>query len=76
MAIEVRLYADLGRAGDGATEFQVEAKPGLTVKGVIDEAGIRTEDVQMIMVNGQGAGLGHRVTDGDRIALFPAISGG
>lgn len=75
--IDVRLYANLTRtAGEGATEFQVEARPGLTVKDVVDEGGIRAQDVRIVLVNGRGAGLDSPLGDGDRLGLFPAISGG
>jgi len=75
--IDVRLYANLTRtSGEGATEFQVKARPGLTVKDVVDEGGVRAQDVSMIIVNGSGAGLECPLSDGDRLGLFPAISGG
>lgn len=75
--IDVRLYANLTRtAGEGATEFQVEARPGLTVKDVVDEGGIRAQDVRIVLVNGRGAELDSPLGDGDRLGLFPAISGG
>ncbi|MFH0916328.1 MAG: MoaD/ThiS family protein [bacterium] len=75
--IDVRLYADLTReSGKGAAEFQVEARPGLTVKDVVNEGGIRAQEVYIVMVNGRGAGLDSALGDGDRLGLFPAIAGG
>lgn len=75
--IEVRLYANLTRtSGEGATEFQVGARPGLTVEDVVNERGIRVQDVHIVMVNGRGAELDTPLGDGDRLGLFPAISGG
>lgn len=75
--IDVRLYAGLGRAsGAKPAEFQVEARSDLTVRNVVIEAGIRAEDVSIIMVNGHGAALDSFLGDGDRLGLFPAVSGG
>jgi molybdopterin converting factor small subunit len=75
--IDVRLYANLTRTADkAATEFQVDARQGLTVKDVVDEGGIRVDDVRIVLVNGRTAELDSPLSDGDRVGLFPAISGG
>ncbi len=75
--IDVRLYANLTRTADkAATEFQVEARPGLTVKDVVDEGDIPAQDVRIVLVNGRTAELDSPLSDGDRVGLFPAISGG
>lgn len=59
-----------------SAEFQVEARPGLTVRDVVAEAGVRTEDVYIIILNGVRVDLDAPLTDGDRLGLFPAVSGG
>jgi len=74
--IDVRLYAHLTPAAGRAAEFQVEARPGLTVADVVSEAGIRAEDVFIVLVNGVRCGLDSPLFDGDRLGLFPAVSGG
>ena len=75
--IDVRLYADLAHdLREGAAEFQVTARPGLTVRDVLNEAGVRPRDVYIVMVNGRVANLDSPLADGDRLGLFPAISGG
>jgi molybdopterin converting factor small subunit len=81
--IEVRLYANLGpvsrplpRLASGAAGFEMGARNGLTVGDVVAEAGLRPEDVAVVMINhGRGA-LDSPLTDGDRVGLFPAVSGG
>jgi molybdopterin converting factor small subunit len=75
--IDVRLYAALVRTpGPGPAEFEVEPRPGLTVGDVVAEAGIRSEDVAIVMVNGQNAKLDSLLSDSDRVGLFPVVSGG
>ena len=75
--IDVRLYAHLPSASShGSSEFQVEARPGLTVKDVVAGAGIAPEAVYIVMVNNDRADLDTALADGDRLGLFPAVSGG
>jgi sulfur-carrier protein len=75
--IEVQLYAGLRRSSDGGSRvFEVKALPGLTVKDVVDSHGIPAQEVRIVMINGRGANLDSFLSDGDRIALFPAVSGG
>ncbi len=75
--IDVRLYAHLPAASSsGSAEFQVEAREGLTVRDVVAGAGIAPEAVVIIMVNNTRTDLDAPLADGDRLALFPAVSGG
>lgn len=75
--IDVRLYAHLPAASKrGEAEFQVEASPGLRVKDVLDEAGIPPEAVYFILIDGGAAQLDSLLSDGQLLALFPAVSGG
>lgn len=83
--IEVRLYANLAFAatkvarppqGAASSVLLVEPRPGLTVRDVIAEAGVRPEDVFVVLKNGNNSGLDSPLADGDRLALFPAVSGG
>ncbi len=75
--IDVRLFAHLAAASSvGSAEFQVEAREGLTVRDVVNEAGIPAEAVFIVMVNNERADLDASLGDGDRLALFPPVSGG
>jgi molybdopterin converting factor small subunit len=75
--IDVRLFAHLAAASSsGSAEFQVEAHEGLTVRDVVDGAGIPAEAVFIVMVNNERVGLDAPLSDGDRLALFPPVSGG
>ena len=75
--IDVRLFANLTAGADhDRTEFQVIARPGLTVRGVARQEEIRLAEIQMILVNGRRATIDTPLVDGDRLGLFPAVGGG
>lgn len=75
--IDVRLFAHLQTASSsGSAEFQVEAREGLTVRDVVGQLGISPEVVAIVMLNNDRAGLDAPLHDGDRLSLFPAVSGG
>jgi molybdopterin converting factor small subunit len=46
------------------------------VRDVVVEAGVRPEDVYIVILNGTRVDLAAPLTDGDRLGLFPAVSGG
>ncbi len=73
--IDVRMYAALVGMSRPA-EFEVEATPDLTVRDVLVEAGIRVDDVAIVMINGRSAGLDSPLSDNDRVGLFPVVAGG
>ena len=81
--IEVRLYANLApadralpRLASGVAGFQIEARSGLTVRDVIAEAALRAADVAVVIVNHNRGTFDSPLADGDRLGLFPAVSGG
>jgi sulfur-carrier protein len=75
--IEISLYTYPSPApGSGKRELRVEAQPRTTVREVLKNAAVDTPDYYVVMINGYGAELDSIVTDGDRLVLFPAISGG
>ncbi len=81
--IEVRLFANLAPVGrplprlaSGTAGFEIEARNGLTVRDVVTEAAIPEADVTVVMINHRSGGLDSPLEDGDRLGLFPAVSGG
>lgn len=75
--IDVRLFAVLPmRSATGRKQFQVEARPGLSVREVVRGEGLREEDVFLIMINGLQAQLDSTLQDGDVLSLFPPVGGG
>ncbi len=75
--IDVRLFASLAAASErGRRVFKVEARPGLTVVDIIREAGMQGQELYIVVVNGRGASSDTVLEDGDRVGLFPPMSGG
>ena len=54
----------------------MEAREGLTVRDVVTEAGIPAAAVFIVMLNNDRTDLDAALADGDRLALFPPVSGG
>ena len=80
--VHVTFYSTLRkyslRAG-GEIPLSVTYKPGLTIKALISELGIRDEgEVSLIVVNGRlkGQEYDYTVRDGDHIGLYGHIAGG
>ncbi|NEX60473.1 Mut7-C RNAse domain-containing protein [Noviherbaspirillum galbum] len=46
--------------------------PDASVKHMIEALGVPHTEVQRILVNGAAAGFGHRLQDGDEVAIYPA----
>ena len=81
--MEVRLYANLAPVGrplprlaTGAAGFEIAWREGLTVRDVVAAAAVRPEDVAVVMIDHHSATLDSPLADGDRLGLFPAVSGG
>ena len=75
--IEISVYTYPSPAmGSGKRELQVETRDLTTVREVLKDAAVETPDYYVVMINGYGAELDSIIADGDRLVLFPAISGG
>ncbi len=74
MIIQVSCFATLSRYAprDGCLEVPEKATPGL----VLDHLEIPREEVKIVFVNGQNAGLDASLKENDRVGIFPAIGGG
>ena len=51
--------------------FRFEVSP--SVKDAIEALGVPHVEVDLIVVNGRSVGFGHRLCDGDRIAVYPVF---
>jgi molybdopterin synthase sulfur carrier subunit len=75
--IDVRLFATLPmHSATGRKEFQLEPRPGLTVRRVVFDEGLAEGEIHIVMVNGTHGTLDSELKDGDRLGLFPPVGGG
>ncbi len=75
--IHVRLYADLRPLDEpDKKQFQVESRRGLTVADVVREARVPDGAIGIVVINGRAGSLGSSLAEGDRVAIFPVVSGG
>ncbi len=80
MRVEVRLYATFAehaptqRAGD---PFHVEVGASASLADLINKLGIPERDVHLVIVNGRPVhDRSLRLSEADRIGLFPPVGGG
>jgi MoaD family protein len=79
MTVRVRLFAALREAADASSV----SAPGKTVGEVVDALSARYGErfaavagVSSFVVNGERAGRGTPIAEGDEVALLPPVSGG
>ena len=72
--IEVRYFATL-RIDDKKKET-LEVQEDTSVKTLLDQIGVRLEDVAILLVNGIRTPPERKLKDGDTISLFPPVGGG
>lgn len=51
--------------------FVADCARGATVKQAIEALGVPHTEVELILVNGASVDFGHRITEGDRVAVYP-----
>jgi hypothetical protein len=75
-SVIVRFYEELNdflpaerRKGDFAAEFA----PGCTTKALIEDLGVPHTEVDLVLANGDSVGFDFRLSDGDRISVFPVF---
>lgn len=74
--VTVRFYAelnDLVSAGGSGRELERQVGPGETVKDLVEALGVPHTEVDLVLVNGEPAPLGHRLQDRDRISVYPVF---
>ena len=73
---QIRFYAELNDflpAPRRHVEFEHLFDGTPAVRDVIGALGVPHPEVDVILVNGVSVGLGHRIRDGDRIAVYPVF---
>lgn len=74
--IEVRLYGKLRRfapqkAVDANSVLLLPAQPNETIGSVLRRGGIDAKDTSHLFLNGELSALTRKVSDGDRLGVFP-----
>lgn len=74
LAILVKVYATLKEYTGGEGTLCIEGAD--TVQTLVEKLGVPVNEVKNVMVNGRRRDLDFKLSDGDRVALFPLIAGG
>jgi len=74
-SIELKLYATLAAFLPRHPD-RYPINEGTRVEKLVAGLGIDPAAVKLIFVNGVKKGLDHKLTDGDRVGLFPPVGGG
>ena len=79
MKVDVYLYATLSRhLPENATGRCVTLKlgDGSSVRDLLDRLEIPAQQVKLIFINGVHAQMETRLSEGDRVGIFPPVGGG
>ncbi|MGW5382277.1 Mut7-C RNAse domain-containing protein [Nocardia sp. NPDC003963] len=75
-SLELRVYAELNDFLPPRSRFCVLRRPvrtHQTVKDIVEAAGIPHTEIDLLLVNGESVGFGHRPGPGDRLAVYPVF---
>jgi molybdopterin converting factor small subunit len=75
VVVRVKYVFGLARAADGRDTLELELPPGATVFEALRRLDLSTLELHAA-VNGESAGDGTVLHDGDEVVLIPAIQGG
>ena len=77
--VDVRLYAALRRyvpqLGLGES-IELDLDEGATIRHVFERLGLPESEVKRVFVNGRSRGYEHKLSEEDRVAIFPPVAGG
>jgi hypothetical protein len=74
--VELRFYEELNDflpRHRRKKSFSHRLRETASVKDVIESLGVPHTEVDVILVNGESVGFGHRLTGGERIAVYPTF---
>jgi molybdopterin converting factor small subunit len=77
--VDVRLYAALRRyvpqSGLGES-IELDFDEGTTIRHIFERLGLPESEVKRVFVNGRSRGYEHKLSEEDRVAIFPPVAGG
>jgi uncharacterized protein len=74
--IHVRCYEELNEylpPGRRKLRFEQAVAQGATVAGLLEMLGIPAQEVDLVLVDDESVGLGHRLYDGARVSVYPVF---
>ncbi len=74
-SISIRFYQELNDflPPGMRTEFQAEFASGCTAKAIIEDLGVPHTEVDLILADGDSVGFSHRLSDGERLSVYPVF---
>jgi sulfur carrier protein ThiS len=74
MTLFVKLYATLQQ--NRQDSYEMDLKPGSTVRDILRELDISEDDVGVVMINSRSGTFDQGLGPDDRVTLIPPIDGG
>jgi len=76
--VELRLFGDLRKYHDTPLDVghDMRVEEGTSILDVVHKLGVPVDETKIILVNGRHKELDYILSDGDRLAIFPAVAGG
>ena len=75
MNVEVKLFATFRNGRFKKKNIEIVEKD-TKVRDLLNELGIKEEEVALIIVNGIHSNVDRKLEEGDTLALFPPVAGG
>ncbi len=75
MNVEVKLFATFRNGRFKKKNIEIDEKD-TKVLDLLNELGIKEEEVALIIVNGIHSNVDRKLEEGDTLALFPPVAGG
>ncbi len=75
MNVEVRLFATFRNGRFKKKNIEI-VENETKVKDLLNELGIKEEEIALIIVNGMHSNVDRKLEEGDTLALFPPVAGG
>jgi len=77
LRVQINLFSTLRQyAPGGEWAFELELAPGETAGKLLEFLNIPPATEKVVLVNGRQAKEETRLSDGDRVTLFPPMAGG
>jgi uncharacterized protein with PIN domain len=73
-SVTIRFYEELNDFLPEArrkTAFSASFAPGCTIKALVEDLGVPHTEIDLVLANGDSVGFEFRLSDGDRISVFP-----